>query len=183
MKTNEHYEDTALRQVMNKQAQSSEGMQLPHGFADRVMKRIHEAEEAEAQASDPFPEKHSVRFPIFRKVAAIFIGTICLSGLAYAAWMQVNETPHHSPTEQVTKADSVTTFKNTPLHTILERVSSHYSRRVSFKNEKLREWRLQITWDPTRPLAEFIELLNEFDAIHVTDMENTIIVESKQKEK
>lgn len=172
MKTNDHYEDKALRQTMAEQAQSSERMQLPDGFADQVMNRIHEETE------------HSHRtLPLFRKVAAIFIGAILLSGLAYAAWIQVH-TGTRTSVEQVTKkgnADNLVVFNNTHLDAILDRVCRHYNRRVSYTNKELREWRFQITWDSTKPLAEFIGLLNEFDGIRVTDRDNTIIVENKEK--
>lgn len=179
MKTNDRHEDTALRRVMEKQAQQAGKMQLPEDFADRVMNRIARQADGETVST---PSPAPARLTHLRKVAAILIAGIFISGLAFATWKLSNG--HSQQTaiyEKAAQADSAVTFSNVRLDSILHRVSRHYDRRVRFQNEQLREWRFQIVWEPAKPLAEFVSVLNEFDGLRVSDREKLIIVEATKK--
>jgi hypothetical protein len=56
-------------------------------------------------------------------------------------------------------------------------VAHHYGRRVVFRYQKARTLRLHTMWNSARPLSEFVEILNEFDAFRLTDQRDTLFVE------
>ncbi len=176
MKTNDHHEDKALRQVIAEQEKQSTKIHLPEDFADSVMKRI--------QAEQSSVGKRPMPIVRLRKVAAVIALALCLTGLSYAAWEYRTErlSKVHA-TEVVELPDSIVTFKNVRLDEIVSRVGQKYNHHVVFYNEALREWRFQILWDSTKSLSEFVQLLNEFDGLNVTEQGDTIIVDIQTMEK
>ena len=129
----------------------------------------------------------------FLKVAAVFIGVILLSGIAFAAYRYVvGEGPSvggdlESPTQEVrisnspqqvqTESESVRTFENAELQQILQELSDYYHVGVEFHNEQSRHIRLYTKWDTTAPLQQIIELLNGFEKVNVRLIDNKIIAE------
>lgn len=129
----------------------------------------------------------------FLKVAAVFIGVILLSGIAFAAYRYVvGEGPSvggdlESPTQEVrisnspqqvqTETESVRTFENAELQQILQELSDYYHVGVEFHNEQSRHIRLYTKWDTTAPLQQIIELLNGFEKVNVRLIDNQIIAE------
>jgi hypothetical protein len=129
----------------------------------------------------------------FLKVAAVFIGVILLSGIAFAAYRYVvGEGPSvggdlESPTQEVrisnspqqvqTETESVRTFENAELQQILQELSDYYHVGVEFHNEQSRHIRLYTKWDTTAPLQQIIELLNGFEKVNVRLIDNKIIAE------
>ena len=100
MKTNDRHEDTALRRVMEKQAQQAGKMQLPEDFADRVMNRIARQADGETVST---PSPAPARLTHLRKVAAILIAGIFISGLAFATWKLSNghsQQKHRNPLQR-----------------------------------------------------------------------------------
>ena len=176
MKTNNHHDDKALRQVIAEQEKQSTKIHLPEDFADSVMRRI--------QVEQSSVGKRSLSAVRLRKVAAVIALAVCLTGLAYAAWEYRTEHSSKSrATEAVELPDSIVTFKNVRLDEIVSRVGKKYAHHVVFNNEALREWRFQISWDSTKSLTEFVQLLNEFDGLNVTEQGDTIIVNVQTMEK
>lgn len=168
MKANDHHEDKALRRVLAEQEKEAAKIQLPEDFADRVMKRIQEEQHT--------ADKRSIRIVRLRKIAASIAIALCVSGLAYAAWEYVAMSAKNRAVEVAENTDSVVTFKNVRLDEIVTRVGEKYNYGVRFSDEVLREWRFQISWDSTKSLSEFVELLNEFDGLSVTEMDDTLLV-------
>ena len=129
----------------------------------------------------------------FLKVAAVFIGVILLSGIAFAAYRYVvGEGPSvggdlESPTQEVrisnspqqvqTETESVRTFENAELQQILQELSDYYHVGVEFHTEQSRHIRLYTKWDTTAPLQQIIELLNGFEKVNVRLIDNKIIAE------
>ena len=129
----------------------------------------------------------------FLKVAAVFIGVILLSGIAFAAYRYVvGEGPSvggdlESPTQEVrisnspqqvqTETESVRTFENAELQQILQELSDYYHVGLEFHNEQSRHIRLYTKWDTTAPLQQIIELLNGFEKVNVRLIDNKIIAE------
>ena len=129
----------------------------------------------------------------FLKVAAVFIGVLLLSGIAFAAYRYVvGEEPSvggslKSPTQEVrisnspqqvqTETESVRTFENAELQQILQELSDYYHVGVEFHNEQSRHIRLYTKWDTTAPLQQIIELLNGFEKVNVRLIDNKIIAE------
>ena len=129
----------------------------------------------------------------FLKVAAVFIGVILLSGIAFAAYRYVVgeglsvggdlESPtqevriSNSPQQVQTETESVRTFENAELQQILQELSDYYHVGVEFHNEQSRHIRLYTKWDTTAPLQQIIELLNGFEKVNVRLIDNQIIAE------
>lgn len=129
----------------------------------------------------------------FLKVAAVFIGVILLSGIAFAAYRYVVgeglsvggslKSPtqevriSNSPQQVQTETESVRTFENAELQQILQELSDYYHVGVEFHNEQSRHVRLYTKWDTTAPLQQIIELLNGFEKVNVRLIDNKIIAE------
>lgn len=129
----------------------------------------------------------------FLKVAAVFIGVILLSGIAFAAYRYVVgeglsvggdlESPTQevrissSPQQVQTETESVRTFENAELQQILQELSDYYHVGLEFHNEQSRHIRLYTKWDTTAPLQQIIELLNGFEKVNVRLIDNKIIAE------
>jgi hypothetical protein len=129
----------------------------------------------------------------FLKVAAVFIGVILLSGIAFAAYRYVVgeglsvggdlESPTQevrissSPQQVQTKTESVRTFENAELQQILQELSDYYHVGLEFHTEQSRHIRLYTKWDTTAPLQQIIELLNGFEKVNVRLIDNKIIAE------
>ena len=129
----------------------------------------------------------------FLKVAAVFIGVILLSGIAFAAYRYVVgeglsvggdlESPTQevrissSPQQVQTETESVRTFENAELQQILQELSDYYHVGLEFHTEQSRHIRLYTKWDTTAPLQQIIELLNGFEKVNVRLIDNQIIAE------
>ena len=174
MKTNDRYEDAALREVVTRQTEEKEHTALPDNFANSVMQRIqHEQQTADI-------ERPTIVHPTrYRKVAAVAAIALLVCGLSYAAWEYIIGSPQppvENRAESAALPDSVVNFSNVRLDSILYRVGRTYDYAVRFDVEELREWRFQITWNPGKPLTEFVQLLNEFDGLNVAERNDTLFV-------
>ena len=174
MKTNDRYEDTALRKVVTRQTEEKERTTLHNNFANSVMQRIQN----EQQTAD-IERPTIVRPARYRKVAAVAAIALLVCGLSYAAWEYIIGSPQppvESRAQSTAQPDSVVNFSNVRLDSILYRVGRTYGHAVHFNVEELREWRFQITWDPSKPLTEFVQLLNEFDGLDIAKRNDTLFV-------
>ena len=131
--------------------------------------------------------------PVILRIAAIFIGVLLLSGIAYAAIhiissqeTEVKETvaaanPQPSALNaqlaQQPQTATIRTFENAELQEILQALSDHYHVGVEYRNEASRHVRLYTKWDTTAPLRQIIELLNGFEKVSVRLSDNQIIAE------
>ena len=71
----------------------------------------------------------------------------------------------------------IRTFENIELQQILQELSTHYHVGVEFRNEQARHIRLYTKWDPTAPLSQMIERLNNFEKVSIRLTNNQIIAE------
>ena len=129
----------------------------------------------------------------FMRIAAMFIGVLMLSGIAFAAYRLVVGGDFESPTQEVRTANSahqagtlqqaqtnpasIRTFENAELQQILKELSDYYHVSVEYRNEQSRHIRLYTKWDTTAPLQQIIELLNGFEKVSVRLIDNQIIAE------
>ena len=132
-----------------------------------------------------------------RKYAAIGVAVLMMSGLSYAAIVQIrtrNEIRKEQPavterkpaTVRKTKApveavDTVQiqpkTFDNVPLEKMLPEIAEHYGMKVRFLSEEVKELRLFFTWNPQESIEKVINKLNQFDRLNVKLSGQDIIVE------
>ena len=134
------------------------------------------------------------------RVAAMFIGVLLLSGIAFAAvhlvrshWntaeslggdlaSPTQETRISDSPQQTLPADTTVTiqpivFDNVTLDSILPQIASHYGYAVDFRSRQSKTLRLFLTWNPQDSIQKVTEKLNLFEQIHITLYEKTIIVE------
>ena len=124
------------------------------------------------------------------KIAAMFIGVLLLSGVAFAAWhfsgsdtekaagpSQSQESAVVIQKQEPAAPHAVRTFENAELQQILQELSDYYHVGVEFRNEQSRHIRLYTKWDTTAPLNQIIELLNGFEKVSLRLTNSQIVVE------
>jgi hypothetical protein len=126
------------------------------------------------------------------KIAAMFIGFILLSGIAFAAvhiirgqesgsMKQENVVATKSQSSAVSRqqseSDSIRTFENAELQQILGELADHYHLDLDYRNEQARNIRLYTKWNPAATLSQMIERLNGFEKVSIRQAQNHIIAE------
>ena len=133
------------------------------------------------------------------KAAAIFLGIVFVSGLAFAAIHLVRQghgpatvTPQQTavrttPAEPVAapsdtaRADTLSVqpviYDNTPLEKMLPEIALHYGADVTFANDDVRQLRFRFVWNPQKGIDQVVNDLNQFERLRVSLKENQIIVE------
>lgn len=131
-----------------------------------------------------------------RKIAAMFIGLLMLSGIAYAAvhiisnkmqqpqqeqTLAATNAQHTTLNAQVVANDSTLTqpvvFEDVELATILANMATFYQLDPVYKHEATKHIRLYFTWDKQQDIDELIATFNKFERIHMTRNEKKLIVE------
>ena len=134
------------------------------------------------------------RLPLL-KIAAMFIGVLMLSGIAYAAVHIIRNheagvknqetvvstnTQHLSPNTQ-TPTDSTSmkpvVYEDVELATILNEIATFYQCEVVYKSEASKLIRLYFTWDKKATIDELIDTFNKFERIHITREDKKLIIE------
>lgn len=153
-------------------------------------------------SNSPLKEENSIPlrkgrgWSSLRRVVAIitafaFLGIISLAG--YHSFFYKTSTDNRQRTTDTTAVraerfyvdvqdgDTIFRFENIRLDSILAVVSRHYERRVVFKDKAPAHLRLYLTCYTTQTLEEFVETLNMFDGINVTQEFYMLYVESDEK--
>lgn len=134
--------------------------------------------------------------PSLLKIAAMFVGILMLSGIAYAAIYYMNSDVKedvNTPTQEVTTSnsheqiaietpqDSIAqkpiVYENAELTTILSDIATFYHVETVYKSESAKHVRLYFTWDKTAKIEDVINIFNKFDRIHITLENQKLIVE------
>lgn len=141
-----------------------------------------------------------------RKIAAILVAVLMLTGFGYAAvrtsfftkgW---DEAPANSPKGEDCQASSTLSstgpessplgelegafllFQDARLDSILMQIDQHYKVESRFADEDLRQIRLLFKWQKQHSLDEVLQRLNGFERFQIRREENTLIVEQPQAE-
>ena len=145
--------------------------------------------EVKHEPSDEHPHlRFSFSIGRFRRIAAVFIAALMLSGIALAAIHIVRQqaadkaktTTQEMPTtashQSVVPADTVTTdtaavaetvvFDNVSLDSIAKRIAAYHHLPMEIENDEARQLRFYYAWNQTDSLQEVVEKLNMFE--HVT---------------
>ena len=134
--------------------------------------------------------------PMLLKIAAMFIGVLMLSGIAYAAIhivsrsvegdlqtptqeAQITNSPQQTTDEQPTDSTVMkpVVFEDAELGTILSEVATFYQYEVVYKSEASKHIRLYFTWDKKATIDDIIDTFNKFERIHITRDNKKLIVE------
>ena len=134
--------------------------------------------------------------PSFLKIAAMFVGVLMLSGIAYAAIYYMNSTIKEDvniPTQEIkasnsheqidieTPQDSIAlkpiVYENAELTIILSDIATFDHVETVYKSETAKHVRLYFTWDKTTKINYVIDTFNKFERIHITLENQKLIVE------
>jgi hypothetical protein len=191
----------SLLDALHRQDAKAHEMRPSEGFTEKVMEKVKservnfrssESNQARlncrvvTKVSEAKSEKYKSLF--IRKIAAVFIVVAFLGGLAWA-FVPLLRSQHTAEPTQPTKvsAPSLTgragggssiSFSNLRLDSILTIVAAHYECEVCFRDTTAQALRLSTVWDREDSLSVFLETLNEFDGLRLTDERDTIFVES-----
>lgn len=132
----------------------------------------------------------------WRKIAAMIIGILMVSGIAIAAVHIIRQSyqQQSSPVEKTAianntaKADPVdtrgngntiagsVTFDNILFDKVLAEIAGYYHAVVVFQNEKARQIRLFYEWDQRNSIEEVAEQLNNFEQVSISIKGDSIII-------
>lgn len=130
----------------------------------------------------------------FKKLAAMFISILVLSGIAYAAIHIVSQSRQTQQTEQTSvivrhqqtitesQAAPVDTlaltyvFENVPLDEIIKDIVLYYHKAADIKNEQAHNLRLYYKWDRTATIESVVDDLNHFNHVNISIEDNKLIV-------
>ena len=169
-----------LLDALHRQDEQARQMKLSEGFTEKMMKRIKSTHRHSSFLTFDSP---------LRKVAAIFIASAFLCGLAFAAWQAFSPAKEQPMEEADCQLSTINCQLSTPvrfsdvrLDSILTVVSSHYGKAVCFRDTAARELRLSTMWDCEDSLSVFIATLNEFDGLSLKEERDTVFVTSETVE-
>ena len=132
----------------------------------------------------------------FRKLAAIFIGILLISGIAYAAIHLVRqhqkaEAPQTEQTATIKKPVIVSDtlrvestavdpviYDNVPLEKMLPEIAAHYGASVTFQDDAARQLRLFYQWRHEYTIEKVVEMLNNFETLQLQLEGDTLFVSS-----
>lgn len=126
--------------------------------------------------------------PWLRRIAAIVAGAFLVGGLAWAAvrYMAPPRGPRPLCCDTIAtygdKEDSVLLFADARLDSLLGIVALHYGRTLCIHSEEVTKMRVLAKWYADKPLSVFIESMNEFEGLCLTDERDTLFVSSKEEE-
>ena len=131
----------------------------------------------------------------WRKIAAVFIGVLILSGIAYAA-LHISSNTGSKPKVAVTQRKpnvkkvkkthgfamaptkkAPVIYNNVELQQIMQYIADGYGVKVAFKNEAARTLRFYLQWDSNDTLQDIIDRINHFEKVHLTLSDETITIE------
>lgn len=132
----------------------------------------------------------------WRKIAAMIVGILMVSGIAIAAVHIVRQSyqQQSSPVEKaviVNHADTAmpvdtrgngttiaasVTFDNIFFDKVLAEIAGYYHAVVVFQNEKARQLRLYYEWDQRNSIEEVAEQLNNFEQVNISIKGDSIII-------
>ena len=194
MESNDKLEQL-LRQMYAKEALHDEDIDTSD-IIDEAWTKF-EAEHFRGERAEIRGERSEVRgkrLPL-RKIAAMIISVLMLSGIAYATVHIISSHSQKAQEEQTVTAaaqtatpatqqiaqDSTLTepvvYENAELVNILNEIATFYQVEPVFKNEDIKHVRLYFTWDRGKTIDDIIDTFNKFERIHISRENKKLIVE------
>ena len=188
-------EERQLQQLLHSQSSLSSEEKVVLQFLDAAFHgRPQDVREADAESILP-PEDEQEKRIVKRKgwgicqIAAAVLLLLCLSGISYAAirWLVPRQEKRSvevaSQTETMAQIenhekDSVVTYNNVRLDSILEDVGEYYHRVIAVEDSATAALRFYLKWNQKEPLSVFIETVEELEKVKITDRNDTLLVVS-----
>ena len=144
--------------------------------------------------SDEKQEVRNEKYSLLQ-FAAMFVGILMLSGIAFAAIQIVSH--YNEPKEQNTRvvnnsqpsisspqiaeSDTIAAaqprlYDNVPLGDIFDELSDYYHVKVVYQNEDAPRLRLFYQWKPEYTLEKVVEMLNNFEWIQIQTENDTLFI-------
>lgn len=152
-----------------------------------VFEDNREAVKPSPQEVREISQSESRAVSVLRRIAAAAVVVFLIGGLAWAAMRFTF--PHPSlrsvsrdtiaTTQADSKAaptDSTLLFADARLDSLLTVVARHYGRTLCIQGEDVAKLRILTKWYVSRPLSAFVESMNEFDGLRLTDERDTLFV-------
>ena len=188
-------EERQLQQLLHSQSSLSSEEKAVLQFLDAAFRGRPQAErEADAESILPSEDTDEIRVVKqkgwgLRQIAAAMLLLLCLSGISYAAirWLGTHEKNQAKETamqidemvEMVNhEKDSVVTYNNVRLDSILEDVGEYYHRVIAVEDSATAALRFYLKWNQKEPLSVFIETVEELEKVKITDRNDTLLVVS-----
>ena len=132
----------------------------------------------------------------FRKFAAMFVGILMLSGIAFAAIHIISHSDSHKEKDTVAVSnvspltqqaplpqDTIAApqsklYDNVPLGEIFEELSSYYQIIAVYRNDATRQIRLFYQWKPDYTIEKVVDMLNNFEWLQLELKNDTLYVSS-----
>ena len=165
---------------------------------EKIANDIKEEEWQKFETAHPtLRAPHLLRRGIRYQVAAVFIGLLMLSGIAYAAVQMVRQSKVggdlKSPTQEVPRrdgslvatkepsliADSIAQpriFENTPLDEMVTEIAHYYNKVADIQNPQAHELRFYFVWTKEDGIAATIEKLNNFESVNIELTQDKLIL-------
>ena len=140
-------------------------------------------------------EVRGERIPLL-KIAAIFIGVLMLSGIAYATihivqsnsqstqkeqTVATSDSQHSTLNSQQAEQDSTLhkpiVYEDAELEVILDDIATFHQLEPVYKKDASKHIRLYFTWDKKQTIDDIIDTFNKFERIHITRYDKILIVE------
>ena len=165
----------------------------------------HRPDEAETEEALQRFEKRYMsdrrHITLWRQLAAVFVGLMLISGLAFAAITMVRHrqqaprkelavAPTKAQTTATTKttvrdtvktqpqeADGMKQFINMPVANIVNEIASYYNLKAEIRNTQAANIRLYFNWNRQCSAAQVVSQLNQFDNIHLTIDGSSLVLE------
>ncbi len=130
----------------------------------------------------------------FRKFAAMFVGILMLSGIAFAAIQSLTPSPspkdegssytqtqdtvvkHSASPSAGKRSGEAHIYDNVPLGEIFEELSAYYHVKVVYQNDDAPRLRLFYQWKPEYTLEKVVEMLNNFEWIQIETENDTLFI-------
>ncbi|MBO7558998.1 MAG: DUF4974 domain-containing protein [Bacteroidaceae bacterium] len=188
-------EERQLQQLLRSQSSLSSEEKAILQFLDAAFQgRPQAMREADAESilpSENADEKRIVKQKGWglRQIAAAVLLLLCLSGISYAAIRWLGTHQKNQPIETTTQTeematmenhekDSIVTYNNVRLDSILEDVGEHYHRTITVNDSTTAALRFYLKWNQNEPLSVFIETVEELEKVIVTERNDTLFVSS-----
>lgn len=190
----ENYTEEEIRQLMADDECRQLYEQMVHA-SDAIFANKEEYELNNKEVTSIHPAvKTEYRF---KNIAAILIGVLMLSGIAYAAfhYVYMNRTEETNVLTQMatssmnqeqtvegirqdsSKTVKPTVFKNTPLKDIVQEIANYHQLSVVVNNHEAAALRLYYPWNPQMPAEQVIGELNRFEKVNLAIKDNQLIIE------